>query len=164
MKRGVNQVSEECLFLESQRDSATKPRVARHELPWGKGSKQQNPNGVSALVNVSRRSQPRWGCCFSRFLPRVVRASPVLRSSGPRQSEADVEATAERGELCVFERKPVHVFSVLPASCRQKRMRSHKNATITRRSASRQYPCQRDAGSTLKHGQSLWDWQPSETN
>ena len=25
---------EECSYLESQRDSATKPRVARNELPW----------------------------------------------------------------------------------------------------------------------------------
>src|SRR6185369_4067554 len=30
----VNQVLEERVFLESQRDSATKPRVARNELPW----------------------------------------------------------------------------------------------------------------------------------
>ena len=62
-------------FLESQRDSATKPRVARNELPWGNGSEEQNPNGVSASVNVRRVSQPRWGCCFARFLPRVARAS-----------------------------------------------------------------------------------------
>jgi len=27
-------ILEECIFLESQRDSATKPRVARNELPW----------------------------------------------------------------------------------------------------------------------------------
>src|SRR5678815_2669170 len=51
---GANQILEECPFLESQRDSATKPRVARNELPWGNGPKDKNPNGVSALMNVHR--------------------------------------------------------------------------------------------------------------
>src|SRR5258708_3116710 len=69
---GANQVLEVC---QSQRDCVPEPRVARHELPWGNGSGNQNPNGVSALVNVFHESQPRWGCCFSRFLPRVARAS-----------------------------------------------------------------------------------------
>src|SRR6188474_973929 len=76
--KGANQVLEECVFPESQRDSATKPRVARHELPElprGNESGKQNPKEVSALVNVRRWSQPRWACCFSRLLPRVARAS-----------------------------------------------------------------------------------------
>src|SRR4030095_4831646 len=34
MAKCANQVLEEGLSLESQRDSATKPRVARNELPW----------------------------------------------------------------------------------------------------------------------------------
>src|SRR3989442_14355969 len=34
---------------ESQRDSGLKPRVARHELPWGIEAKTNNPNGVAAL-------------------------------------------------------------------------------------------------------------------
>jgi len=33
---------------ESQRDSGAKPKVARNELPWGKGTKATNPNGVEA--------------------------------------------------------------------------------------------------------------------
>ena len=34
--------------LESQRDSDSKPRVARHELPWETWAKSNNPNGVAA--------------------------------------------------------------------------------------------------------------------
>jgi hypothetical protein len=30
----ANQVLDECLFLEPQPDSATKPRAATNELPW----------------------------------------------------------------------------------------------------------------------------------
>ena len=56
MNLSANQFLEECLFFESQWDSATKPRVARNE-----GSERQNPNGVSIVVNVRRASQPRWG-------------------------------------------------------------------------------------------------------
>jgi hypothetical protein len=33
---------------ESQRDSGSKPKVARNELPWGTGRKTNNPNGVAA--------------------------------------------------------------------------------------------------------------------
>ena len=33
---------------ESQRDSASKPKVARHELPWGARESANNPNGVVA--------------------------------------------------------------------------------------------------------------------
>src|SRR5437016_10869085 len=69
---GSNQILKVC---QSQRDCFPKPRVARNELPWGNGSERQNPNGVSALVNVHRRSQPRWGCYFARLLPRVDRSS-----------------------------------------------------------------------------------------
>jgi hypothetical protein len=38
--------------LESQRDSDSKPRVARDELPWEKWATANNPNGV-----VARRRQ-----------------------------------------------------------------------------------------------------------
>ena len=34
--------------VESQRDSGSKPKVARNELPWGTGRKTNNPNGVAA--------------------------------------------------------------------------------------------------------------------
>ena len=72
---GAHQVLEEFRLLESQRDCVTKPRVARHELPWGNGSERENPNGVSPLVSRPPLPQPRWGCCVSRLLPRVARAS-----------------------------------------------------------------------------------------
>jgi hypothetical protein len=35
------------LAVESQRDSVSKPRVARNELPWVIGPKTINPNGVA---------------------------------------------------------------------------------------------------------------------
>ena len=34
--------------VESQRDSGSKPRVARNELPWGRWAKAHNPDGVVA--------------------------------------------------------------------------------------------------------------------
>ena len=34
---------------ESQRDSGSKPKVARHELPWETVPQARNPNGVVAL-------------------------------------------------------------------------------------------------------------------
>ena len=34
--------------VESQRDSGSKPRVARKELPWGRFENAPNPNGVAA--------------------------------------------------------------------------------------------------------------------
>src|SRR6185369_12550785 len=69
----ANQILKVC---QSQRDCVPKPSVARNELPLGNGSERQNPNGVSALVNVrSNGSQPRWGCCLARVLPRVARSS-----------------------------------------------------------------------------------------
>jgi hypothetical protein len=34
--------------VESQRDSGSKPRVARHELPWENAPLTDNPNGVAA--------------------------------------------------------------------------------------------------------------------
>jgi hypothetical protein len=48
--------------LESQRDSAAKPRVARHELPWvNRGKSGENPNGVLARRTGVDVAQPRWG-------------------------------------------------------------------------------------------------------
>ena len=37
-------------LAESQRDSGSKPRVARNELPWETGSQANNPNGVAARL------------------------------------------------------------------------------------------------------------------
>src|SRR6266478_533370 len=53
------------IFLgESQRDSATKPRVARNELPW-----DHAPGSTTTLKGLwptgtgsAARPQPRWGC------------------------------------------------------------------------------------------------------
>src|SRR5439155_23442928 len=48
--------------LESQRDSASKPRVARHELPWGKTCclNAQPQRGCASFFHFW--PQPRWGC------------------------------------------------------------------------------------------------------
>src|SRR5678815_308347 len=72
---GANQVLEECLFLESQRDSATKPRVARNELPWARGAPNNNPNGVATRDARSPKPKPRWGFVFLTRCPRVARSS-----------------------------------------------------------------------------------------
>src|SRR5947207_1414602 len=72
LRTGANQILK--VYL-SQRDCVPKPRVARHELPWDHELERQNPNGVSALVNVRRGSQPRWVYCVARLLPRVARSS-----------------------------------------------------------------------------------------
>ena len=71
---------------ESQRDSGTKPRVARNELPWETAVTDHNPNGVAAhprelaatplglktfrfvtqgssfLATLGWRTQSRWDC------------------------------------------------------------------------------------------------------
>src|SRR5258708_40309779 len=62
---------------ESQRDSATKPRVARNELPWENERRiGDNPEGVAADDNRNKTMpQPRWGCESSVALPRVARSS-----------------------------------------------------------------------------------------
>ena len=62
---------------ESQRDSATKPRVARNELPWENTSHiGANPERVVADDCGNKAlPQPRWGCESSIALPRVARSS-----------------------------------------------------------------------------------------
>jgi len=48
-------------FHESQRDSVTKPRVARHELPWERPQNlPSTPPGFSLLAERGM-PQPRWG-------------------------------------------------------------------------------------------------------
>ena len=44
---------------ESQRDSGSKPRVARNELPWETWPKENNPNGVAAQKRRSGTT-PSW--------------------------------------------------------------------------------------------------------
>src|SRR5258708_29649636 len=62
---------------ESQRDSATKPRVARNELPWENARIiGNNPERVVADDCGNKAlPQPRWGCESSIALPRVARSS-----------------------------------------------------------------------------------------
>src|SRR5437867_10669596 len=62
---------------ESQRDSATKPRVARNELPWEKARDiGDNPERVVADDRGNKAvPQPPWGCESSVALPRVARSS-----------------------------------------------------------------------------------------
>src|SRR5882724_195657 len=62
---------------ESQRDSATKPRVARNELPWENARDiGDNPERVVADDRGNKAMpQPRWGCESSVALPRVARSS-----------------------------------------------------------------------------------------
>src|SRR5207249_11106692 len=63
--------------VESQRDSATKPRVARNELPWEHASHiGDNPERVVADDNGNKTMpQPLWGCESSVTFPRVARSS-----------------------------------------------------------------------------------------
>src|SRR6266567_9369930 len=62
---------------ESQRDSATKPRVARNGLPWENAPHiGDNPERVVADDHGNRTMpQPRWGCESSVALPGVARSS-----------------------------------------------------------------------------------------
>jgi hypothetical protein len=67
---------------ESQRDSATKPRVARHELlPWLYGAKTNNPNGVAAAQHVFAGDETPLGFCL--FCP-VTQGSSSLATLGFR--------------------------------------------------------------------------------
>ena len=75
-RRVQNQVLEECLFPESQRDSASKPRVARNELPWVTGrAKSTTPTGLRPAVNVHRSRNPVGVVVFLIRCPRVARSS-----------------------------------------------------------------------------------------
>src|SRR6185436_19840465 len=69
----------ECIApsAESQRDSATKPRVARNELPWENARHiGDNPERVAADDHGNKTMpQPRWGCEPSVTFPRVARSS-----------------------------------------------------------------------------------------
>src|SRR6266568_9229041 len=62
---------------ESQRDSATKPRVARNELPWENASHiGDNSERVVADDNGNKTMpQPLWGCESSVTFPSVARSS-----------------------------------------------------------------------------------------
>src|SRR5258708_30127455 len=62
---------------ESQRDSDTKPRVARNELPWGKRHNEYNPERVAALRDENNghgRNPVGVGDAWAG-VPRVARSS-----------------------------------------------------------------------------------------
>ena len=82
-------------FEESQRDSGSKPKVARNELPWVIVANPINPNGVAAAVSLDAtplglmicvrptqgssflatlgwRTHSRWDCT-GYSLPRILR-------------------------------------------------------------------------------------------
>ena len=64
---------------ESQRDSGSKPKVARHELPWVNVIQINfNPNGVVASL-TKQPTQPRWG--WSDFL-QLTQGSSCLATLG----------------------------------------------------------------------------------
>ena len=58
----------------SQRDFASKPRVARHELPWEIGLDVNNPERVAAQVGVrlaapfSKGAATEWKLCRNHYL------------------------------------------------------------------------------------------------
>src|SRR6266576_964360 len=58
-----NGIADGFAVLQSQRDCATKPRVARNELPWVWARMACNPNGVVAARNCRcTEPQPCQGC------------------------------------------------------------------------------------------------------
>src|SRR6188474_2375662 len=100
---GANQVLEECLFLESQRDSATTIRVARNELPWVTGAQNNNPTGLRSEVYAHQSRNPVGVLSFQIRCPRVARSSqPWALGHNPfgigRLSKADLRPHALVGE------------------------------------------------------------------
>src|SRR5258706_8416827 len=79
---------------------------ARHEVPWVKSVKNNNHKGIATRGTHPPKPKPHWGFAFLIRCPSVTRDSPVLRSSGPHQSEADLEAPAEDGQPWAFLRNP----------------------------------------------------------
>ena len=66
---------------ESQRDSGSKPKVARHERPWVNVVRNfSNPNGVVS-VGRAQSPQPRWG--WGNFYP-LTQGSSFLATLGWR--------------------------------------------------------------------------------
>ena len=64
---------------ESQKDSGSKPKVARHELPWVNALQNPaNPNGVAAASRPNP-PQPRWGW---RDFRRLTQGSSCLATLG----------------------------------------------------------------------------------
>jgi hypothetical protein len=65
-------------ICESQRDSATKPRVGAQRQPWEHRAERPNPNGVASRRRLIR-PEPRWG---SHCLASVSQGSSCLATLG----------------------------------------------------------------------------------
>ncbi|MCI0621114.1 MAG: DUF1559 domain-containing protein [Acidobacteria bacterium] len=68
---GADQILRIC---QSRRDCVLKPRVARHELPWVRSAKTNNPNGVATRSTHCFGAETPLGFCPSDPLPRVARS------------------------------------------------------------------------------------------
>ena len=77
--RSLNGSTEVRILSESQRDSGSKPRVARNELPWGMASSGYNPERVAAPCDGSRRC----GCNPVGVVHPITDQPRVARSSQP---------------------------------------------------------------------------------
>ena len=83
---------------ESQRDSGSKPRVARNELPWESVPNDNNPNGVAA-PQVYRGATP----LGLRTFPDLPQGSSFLATLGWRpQSRWDCR---EALEICIQDQR-----------------------------------------------------------
>jgi hypothetical protein len=132
---------------ESQRDSGSKPKVARHELPWVAVVRNFfNPNGVVA-ASWSTVPQPRWG--WGNLIQLTQGSSFVATLGWRTQSRWDCRQrrnqnlvrrereAAESGQLvltsaltCVLspgERNSRSRVSVARLSCEQSRRTPHPN-------------------------------------
>jgi hypothetical protein len=62
----------------SQRDSDTKPRVARNEKPWGKGNNEDNPERVATpsatLVTNTPSPKPKREPAAARALLNMLKS------------------------------------------------------------------------------------------
>ena len=76
--------------VESQRDSATKPRVARRALPWETASQTHNPNGVAPRT-WTRDATP----LGLKTLPSATQGSSCLATLGWRTQSLWDWKTAE---------------------------------------------------------------------
>src|SRR5258708_6981173 len=74
-KRGLLNLKRSRFEAQSQRDCASKPRVARNELPWVNVHPSCQPQRGCATARRQRRN-PLWGWGNSTALPREAPAAP----------------------------------------------------------------------------------------
>jgi len=77
MERGSITTTRTKSAPQSQRDCATKPRVARNELPWVNAQRSHQPQRGCGTAR-RQRLNPRWGCRHSTGYTDHVRAEPVM--------------------------------------------------------------------------------------